>query len=73
VLWGGAMALNLAWPRADVYGEGLRWIAFIFIGAVVVLGLTWYQAKGRHQLGTLPEHVARQMGDLEATPDGTQT
>ena len=37
VLWGGLMALNLAWPREDVYGEGLlAWTAFIFIGAPYV-------------------------------------
>jgi urea carboxylase system permease len=69
VVWGAGMALNLAWPRADVYGEGLRWIAFVFIGAVVAVGLAWYFAKGRHQVGTLPEHVARNM---EGAPDGTQ-
>jgi urea carboxylase system permease len=69
VVWGAAMALNLAWPRADVYGESFRWIAFIFIGAVVVLGLAWYHARGKHHLGVLPEHMARNM---EGAPDGTQ-
>jgi urea carboxylase system permease len=59
VLWGAAMALNLAWPRAELYGPGLlSWIAFIFIGAIVVFGLAWFQTKGRHQVGTLPEHMA---------------
>ncbi len=62
VLWGGAMALNLAWPREEVYGEGaLAWIAFIFIGAVVLIGLAWFQLKGRHSLGVLPEHVAKRL------------
>jgi urea carboxylase system permease len=62
VLWGGLMALNLAWPREDVYGEGvLAWTAFIFIGAVVVIGLLWYQLRGRHHVGTLPEHLAKQL------------
>ena len=41
------MAINLAWPREDVYGEGaLAWIAFIFIGALVVIGLGWYLTPG---------------------------
>jgi urea carboxylase system permease len=61
VLWGGGMALNLAWPREDVYGEGLAWTAFVFIGAVVAIGLAWYLAKGRHQFGTLPEHAAERL------------
>ena len=62
VLWGAGMALNLAWPREDVYGSGpLRWIAFIFIGAVALVGLAWFRLKGRHRLGTLPEHQAEQM------------
>jgi amino acid transporter len=71
VVWGAVMALNIAWPRSEVYGEGaLRFVAFLFIGAVVVLGLAWYFAKGRYQIGTLPEHMAR---NLESAPDGTQT
>ncbi|GAA5173238.1 amino acid permease [Pseudonocardia eucalypti] len=66
VLWGAGMALNLAWPRAEVYGGGLlSWVAFLFIGALVVLGLAWYLLRGRHQLGCLPEHMAAKM-DREA-------
>lgn len=62
VLWGGAMALNLAWPREDVYGAGwLRWIAFIFVGVVALGGLAWFRLRGRHQLGCLPEHRAREI------------
>jgi urea carboxylase system permease len=62
VVWGALMALNLAWPREDVYGEGLlAWTAFIFIGAVVLIGLAWYRFKGRHKIGTLPEHLAKQL------------
>lgn len=66
VVWGGAMALNLAWPRPEVYGEGAyAWVAFIFIGAIAGIGLLWFLLKGRHQLGTLPEHMAR---NLEKAP-----
>jgi amino acid transporter len=68
VLWGGLMALNLAWPRPEVYGEGvLAWTAFIFIGAVVVIGLGWFLLRGRHQVGTLPEHLAKQL-DVDPAP-----
>ena len=72
VLWGAGMALNLAWPREAVYGSGaLRWIAFIFIGAIVAIGLGWFYAKGRHQLGCLPEHMAKQL-DIDPTVLGEQ-
>jgi urea carboxylase system permease len=72
VLWGGGMAINLAWPREAVYGSGaLRWIAFIFIGALVAIGLGWFFARGRHQLGCLPEHMAKQL-DIDPTVRGEQ-
>ncbi len=64
VLWGASMAINLAWPRTDVYGN-LPYIAFIFIGSVVVIGLAWFLLRGRHHLGTLPEHVRE---NLEEAP-----
>jgi urea carboxylase system permease len=65
VLWGSLMALNLAWPRIEVYGETwyLRWIAFIFIGLVALAGLLWYRLRGRHQVGVLPEHMAKNLED----------
>jgi urea carboxylase system permease len=66
VLWGSLMALNLAWPRTEVYGDGpwyLRWIAFVFIGLVALAGLLWYRLRGRHQVGVLPEHVAKNLED----------
>jgi urea carboxylase system permease len=67
VVWGAAMALNLAWPRPEVFGQGvLRFLPLLFIGAIIVLGLAWFRAKGRHQLGCLPEHMAR---NLEGAPD----
>jgi len=67
VLWGAAMAINLAWPRVEVYGDNgpLQYIAFIFIGAIVVIGLAWFLLRGRHHLGTLPEHVRQ---NLEEAP-----
>jgi urea carboxylase system permease len=69
VVWGAVMALNLAWPREAVYGTGvLRFFPLLFIGAIVVLGLAWFQAKGRHQLGTLPEHMARNMEGAPERP-----
>jgi amino acid transporter len=80
VVWGVAMAVNLAWPREAVYGAGwLAWMAFIFIGIVALAGLAWYLLRGRHQFGTLPEHLAPQMEadptvsrDSDPKPEGSQ-
>ena len=54
VVWGVAMALNLAWPRAAVYGEPWynTWGAFVYIGVILGSGLLWYFVKGRHHIGT---------------------
>lgn len=66
VVWGTLMAINLAWPREAVYGGGvLSFIAPIFIGAVVAVGLAWYLLRGRHHIGTLPEHMIK---NLEQAP-----
>ncbi len=72
VVWGAAMAINLAWPRVEVYGDNgpLQYIAFIFIGAVVVIGLGWFRLRGRHRLGTLPEHLRE---DVDETPRSTRS
>ena len=76
VFWGIAMSINLAWPREAVYGAGwLAWSAFIFIGIVAFGGLAWYFARGRHQVGTLPEHMAQQLreaGELTDPPPPKQ-
>ena len=71
VLWGGGMALNLAWPRAAVYNATepyhwyLRWGAFVFIGGIAAAGLAWFLLRQRHRSGVLPEHAA-----LPELPEG---
>ena len=60
------MAINLAWPREAVYGAGwLRWSAFIFIGHHRARRMAWYLIRGRHHVGTLPDHMAK---NLEEAP-----
>ncbi|MFJ7088282.1 APC family permease [Streptomyces griseus] len=62
VLWGTAMSLNLAWPRAEVYNATgpqhwyLRWGAFLFIGVVALGGFAYYWFVQRHRTGVLAEH-----------------
>ena len=71
VVWGAGMALNLIWPRQEVYNATepfhwyLQWGAVLFIGLIVVVGLAWYLVRGRHHVGTLPEHMAK---NLEEAP-----
>ena len=69
VLWGAVMALNLAWPRTAVYGEGwyYQWGAFLYIGIIVGSGLLWYFAWGRNHIGTLKSHAVETKA--EAGPD----
>ena len=63
VLWGAGMALNLAWPRREVYNATephhwyLQWGAFVFIGAIALVGLAYYLLRARHSRGVLPEHA----------------
>jgi amino acid transporter len=59
VLWGGGMALNLAWPREAVYGAPWynTWGAFVYIAVILGTGLFWYSVKGRHHIGTLASHA----------------
>jgi len=66
VLWGLAMSVNLAWPRAEVYNATgpqhwyLRWGAVLFIGAVALGGFAYYWFVQRKHTGVLAEHAAAQ-------------
>lgn len=63
VVWGIGMSLNLAWPRAVVYGEQwyYAWGAFIYIGVILGAGLLWYFLKGRNHIGCLKSHAAESL------------
>ncbi|MCQ8192980.1 APC family permease [Streptomyces sp. RCU064] len=64
VLWGTAMTVNLAWPRAQVYNATgpqhwyLRWGAVLFVGAIALGGFTSYWFVQRARTGVLAEHAA---------------
>ena len=64
VLWGAGMAINLGWPRREVYNAAepyhwyLQWGAAVFIGAIALTGLLYYRLRQRHRTGVLPEHAA---------------
>ncbi len=64
VLWGGAMTLNLIWPRPEIYNSVppfewyLQWGGVIFVATVIITGVLMYRLKLRHHTGVLAEHAA---------------
>jgi urea carboxylase system permease len=64
VVWGAGMAINLAWPRKDVYNatEPFHWYlqygAILFVGVVFFGGLAYYWLVQRHKSGVLASHAA---------------
>ncbi|MGA8790779.1 MAG: amino acid permease, partial [Paenarthrobacter sp.] len=64
VLWGGAMTLNLVWPRPEIYNSVppfewyLQWGGVIFVGTVIIGGTLLYRLRIRHKTGVLAEHAA---------------
>jgi urea carboxylase system permease len=73
VFWGAAMALNLAWPRKEIYNATepfhwyLQWGAFLFIGIVGLGGLAYYWFVQRHKTGVLSDHAwEEQVGESES-------
>jgi urea carboxylase system permease len=64
VVWGIAMAVNLAWPRREVYNATepyhwyLQWGAPLAVGGLTAIGLAYYLLRQRHLTGVLPEHAA---------------
>jgi amino acid transporter len=64
VVWGTFMAINLAWPRKEIYNATepfhwyLQWGAFLFIGIVALGGFTYYWFVQRHKSGILAAHAS---------------
>jgi urea carboxylase system permease len=53
VIYGVLMAVNLIWPRSDIFGPGFdAWGGLIFVLAVVVVGFAYYQLVQRHKAET---------------------
>jgi amino acid transporter len=76
VLWGGAMTVNLIWPRQEIYNSVppfewyLQWGGVIFVAAVTAGGALLYRLKIRHQTGVLAEHAAAAATD--PSPDSVE-
>jgi urea carboxylase system permease len=74
VVWGAGMAINLGWPRKDVYNatEPFHWYlqygAVLFIGIVFFGGLAYYWFVQRHKTGVLASHAAEAPAPAGAGP-----
>ncbi|MBP2479282.1 urea carboxylase system permease [Crossiella equi] len=64
VLWGGAMVVNLIWPRQVIYNPSppfhwyLQWGAVIVVALVAVGGFAYYWFVQRHRSGVLADHAS---------------
>lgn len=59
VLYGAAMAINLAWPRVEFYGDlwYQKWGVIIATLVVVISGLIIYYGYQKDRIGVLDEHA----------------
>jgi urea carboxylase system permease len=56
VAYGALMAINIGWPRNEVYGAGnYMWGGLIFVGIVIGIGLLYYFFYERHRAPTFQE------------------
>ncbi|MET9267182.1 amino acid permease [Amycolatopsis sp. NPDC004079] len=73
VLWGGAMTVNLAWPRNEIYNATppyhwyLQWISVLFVGVFAAGGFAYYWFVQRHKVGVLADHAAALAPDEEVS------
>jgi urea carboxylase system permease len=73
VAYGSLVAFNIAWPRAAVYGNAhwyFQYGAYLFIGAVIVIGAIWYfSVYARKPIEVIESHRSDPQFDLR-TPVG---
>jgi urea carboxylase system permease len=58
IIYGAAMAINIGWPRNEIYGAGnYMWGGLIFIVGAIAIGAIYFVAVGQHQMGVLDSHA----------------
>ncbi len=58
IIYGAAMAINIGWPRNEIYGAGnYMWGGLIFIVGAVGVGAIYFVAVGQHRMGVLDSHA----------------
>jgi urea carboxylase system permease len=55
--YGAFMAINIGWPRNEIYGAGnYMWGGLIFIVGALAVGGIYFLAVGQHRMGVLDSH-----------------
>ena len=76
--WGTFMAINLLWPRKDVYNAVapfhwyLQYGAILFISVVFFGGLAYYWFVQRHKTGVLASHAFESPSDAVPSAEPAQ-
>ena len=69
VVYGAFMAINIVWPRSEIYGAGnYRWGGLLFVVVTIAVGAVYWFAVGQHSAGVLDEHAAVVDAPLEQSP-----
>src|SRR4051794_3979214 len=70
ILYGAFMAINIVWPRHEIYGAGnYKWGGLLFVIVAVGAGGIYWFGAGQHSMGVLDEHAAEAMeAPLEESP-----
>jgi urea carboxylase system permease len=72
VAYGAFMAINIGWPRNEIYGAGnYMWGGLIFIVGTLVVGGIYFLAVGQHHMGVLDSHAIAD-DEVEARLAGEQ-
>jgi amino acid transporter len=69
--YGALMALNLIWPRTQIYGSGAyAWGGVIVVAGVMIAGAAYYlwRQHGRHH-DVAAEHRTQALAVVGSTPD----
>jgi amino acid transporter len=72
VAYGAFMAINIGWPRNEIYGAGnYMWGGLIFIVGALAVGGIYFLAVGQHHMGVLDSHAIAD-DEVEARLAGEQ-
>jgi urea carboxylase system permease len=67
IAYGAFMAINIGWPRNEIYGAGnYMWGGLIFIVGALAIGGIYFVAVGQHRMGVLDSHASVD-GELAVT------